>query len=123
MPVGLGISSNMALGHVFHGCPVTVAFKHGAYGLGATVRVLAAGHPGGWNDYMLLAWVTLVTGGLAGWMFWEDMEGVRKRKMEDRRGSIFATGVPRNILLMAWFVFCIPGGGSRADGGGIGRGL
>lgn len=113
----------MALGHVFHGCPVTVAFKYGAYGLGATVRVLAAGHPGGWNDYILLAWVTLVTGGLAGWMFWEDMEGVRKRKMEDRRGSVIATGVPRNILLMAWFVFAYRAVEVALTGAGIGRGL
>lgn len=106
LPVGFSTSLNVTLGHVLYaGCPVTLGFIYGAYGFGATVRLLAAGHSKAWHDYKLLAWVTLVTGGLAAWMFWEDMEAVRRRKMEDRRGSIFAAGVPKNILLMAWFVF------------------
>lgn len=96
----------MTLGHALYGgCPVTLGFIHGAYGFGATVRLLAAGHSNGWHDYKLLAWVTLVIGGLAGWMLWEDMGDVRRRKMEDRRGSVFEAGVPRNVMLMAWFAF------------------
>lgn len=63
--------------------------------------------------------------------------------MEDQRGSVFAAGVPRHILLMAWFAFAyravevalmgaargevaeISGGGRRTRDGrrykGIGR--
>ena len=70
---------------------------------------LAAGHPGVWPGYWtyytLLAWVMLATGGLAGWMVWEDMGGARRTRVENRRGDMFVAGVPKKILLMGWFMF------------------